>query len=147
MANIDKRDLDFREQALSGSMWRLIFKVCIPLSIFQAISQLFSIIDTLMASHISSTAVSTVVYLVQVNNFIAAIGSALAVGGSITIAHAYGAGEFDKVRKALSTVIAIAFLISLIIIALLPFSKDLLRVTGTPDEFIKEGSAYFSISI
>lgn len=147
MSKLSNKDQAFREEALSGSIWPLIVKICFPLALFQGLNQLFNIIDTLMASHISSSAVSTVVYLVQFNNFIAAIGTGLAVGGSITISHAYGAGDFDKVKQALSTVLALVLLAGLVVAAMLPFSPFILRVTGTPEEFISEGSQYFAISI
>lgn len=147
METVNARDEEFRQEALNGKMLPLIMKVCFPLAIFQAFSQLFQMIDTLMASHISSTAVSTVVYLVQLNHIIAAIGSALAIGGSILVAHAYGAGNYDGVKKAISTVIAIASIAAIVVLAIVPFSSALLRATGTPEAFINEGSLYFSISI
>lgn len=147
MSKLQENDEKFRAEVLTGKMWPLIFKVCFPLALFQALEQLFSVVDTLMASHISSNAVSTVVYLVQFNNFIAAIGTGLAVGGSFTIAQAYGAGEYEKVKKTLSTVFSIILAASLVISALLPLSPFILRITGTPEEFISEGSKYFSISI
>lgn len=147
MVEPSMKDMEFREEALGGRIWPLIIKVCFPLAIFQGISQLFSIIDSLMASHISSNAVSTVVYLVQLNKIVSAIGSALAVACSIALSHAYGAGEYRKVKRILSTSIALATIFGVAILALLPFSNNILKITGTPEPFIEEGSSYFSISM
>lgn len=64
---LSEKDRKFREFALEGSMWKVIWKVCYPLAIYQSLNQLFKILDTMMAAHISANAVSTVAYLSQIN--------------------------------------------------------------------------------
>ncbi len=94
---LSEKDRAFREFALNGNMWSVIFKVCLPLAIFQMVNHLFAILDTMMASHISAQAVSTVAYLSQLQLMVSAIGTGLAVGSCIKISEAYGAGGFDLV--------------------------------------------------
>lgn len=145
--HLSEKDRVFRKFALNDNMWKVIFKVCAPLAVFQIVNHLFTILDTMMASHISAEAVSTVAYLVQIQSMIAALGTGLAVGSSIKISEAYGAGDFELVKKRISSLIAICFGIGLVVILAMPFSPFLLRVTGTPEEFIQIGATYFSIQL
>lgn len=47
---LSEKDRKFREFALEGSMWKVIWKVCYPLAIYQSLNQLFKILDTMMAA-------------------------------------------------------------------------------------------------
>lgn len=146
MAIISKRDKEFREEVLTTSkLIRLIIKVCFPLAIFQFITQLFNILDTLMASYIDATAVSTVAYMVQLQHIVSAIGGGLSVAGSIRIANFYGKGSYDDVKKEISSLFLLTAIISLFIILLIPFTPAILRLTGTPEGFTNSGSVYFMI--
>lgn len=145
MAELNRRDAQFRELSLSGRLFPLIFRVCIPLALFQLMSQLFSVLDTLMASHISPEAVSTVAYMVQIQGILAAIGGGLAAAGGIIVARDYGQGNTDKLSQDLSTLLAFSGVVIIPILLLIPFSAQFLRFTGTPEVFIASGSAYFSV--
>lgn len=144
---LSEKDRVFRDFALNGNMWKVILKVCIPLAIFQVISNLFTILDTMMASHISAEAVSTVAYLSQLQLMISAIGTGLAAGSCIKISEAYGAGDFELVKRRISSLITICFAMGMLVIACLPFAPVFLRVTGTPEAFISIGSRYFVITL
>ena len=91
-----------------------------PLAIYSWISQLFAVLDTLMASHISSEAVSTVVYMVQLQHIVLAAGGGLAVGGGILIAHAYGRGDWERIRTVLSTTVTLCIFLSIVILLVIP---------------------------
>lgn len=145
--SLSSKDSKFREFALTGNMWKVIFHVCIPLSLFQLVNHLFNILDTMMASHISATAVSAVAYLSQLQNIIAAVGTGLAVGSTLKISAAYGAGDYELVKKRLSTLLAICALAAGFVLMIIPFTPFLLRSTGTPDSFVQIGTKYFSITL
>jgi len=146
-ASLSEKDKKFREFALTGNLWHVIFYVCVPLAFFQLINHLFNILDTMMASHVSAMAVSAVAYLSQLQSMIAAVGTGLAVGSTLKISEAYGAGDYEMVKKRLSTLIAICGGIALVVLCLIPFSSGLLRLFGTPEEFISVGARYFSITL
>ncbi|MDD7270371.1 MAG: MATE family efflux transporter [Spirochaetales bacterium] len=146
MIKVSKRDEAFRNEVLTTTkQTKLILKVCLPLAIFQLITQFFNILDTLMASYIDATAVSTVAYMVQLQHMIAAIGGGLSVAGSIRIAHHYGHGDYDKVKQELSSLFLLTAVISALIIISLPFTPFILKLTGTPEGFTQSGSIYFMI--
>ena len=144
---LSDKDKKFREFALNGNMWRVILQVCIPLALFQLVNHIFNILDTMMASHISASAVSAVAYLSQLQNMIAAVGTGLAVGSTLKISECYGAGDYDLVKKRLSTLIAICFGVSILVLLMIPFTPFLLRVSGTPSEFIDIGTKYFIVTL
>lgn len=146
-AILSKKDERFREFALSGNMWKVVLSVCVPLAVYQGLNQLFNILDTLMASHVSAESVSTVAYLSQLQQIISAVGNGLAMGSSIKISEAYGAGDYELVKKRLSTLVAMCGVIGLVVACALPFTPVLLRLTATPERFIEIGTRYFIVTL
>ena len=146
-ASLSEKDKKFREFALTGNLWQVIFYVCIPLAFFQLINHLFNILDTMMASHVSAMAVSAVAYLSQIQSMISAVGGGLAAGSTLKISEAYGAGDYNMVKKRLSTLLTICGAIALAVLCMIPFSSGLLRLFGTPEDFISVGARYFSVTL
>lgn len=147
-ASLSAKDEKFRDFALHGPMHQVVFYVCVPLALYQSLNQLFKILDTMMASHISSTAVSAVAYLSQINMMLSALGGGLAIGASIKVSEAYGAGDFEMVKRRVSTMFAMCGILSAaILLLLLPFTPQFLRLMNTPEEFIAEGSTYFRLEL
>lgn len=145
---VSKQDESFRSFALTGSPIRVILSSCAPLALFQALQSIFKILDAMMASHISSEAVSAISCLSQITLMITAIGSGLAVGGCIKISEAYGQGDYDAVRRRVSTLYALAVMVSVLVAAILiPFAEGFLRLLQTPEELITAGAGYFRIEI
>ncbi len=147
-SGFSKRDEAFRQYALTASPLKVLLIVCAPLALYQALHSIFNVLDSLMASHISSDSVSAVSILNQIKTMIAAIGSGLAVGGCITISEAYGRGQYDEVQRKTSTLYAMAVIVSLaVVLTLIPFAEVFLRWFRTPEDLIKTGSGYFRVEI
>lgn len=147
-AQLSKKDEKFREFALNGSMMKVILYVCAPLALYQSLTQVFKVFDTMMASHISATAVSSVAYISQIQIMLSALGSGLAVGASIKVSEAYGAGDYALVRRRVSTMSALCALLGLaVLLFLLPLSRSFLEFMKTPEEFISIGIPYFRIEL
>lgn len=147
-AALSKKDEKFREFSLNGPMWKVILYVCVPLALYESLTQLFKILDTMMAAHISATAVSAVAYLSQINLMISALGSGLAIGASIKVSEAYGAGDFELVKRRVSTMFALcAMLGGALLLILVPTAPQFLRMMNTPEEFIAEGTTYFILEL
>ena len=105
-SKVSKADESFRRYALSAPTLRVLLSTCAPLALFQALQTIFKILDALMASYISADAVSAVSALSQITLMITALGSGLAVGGSIKISEAYGMADYETVRRRVATVYA-----------------------------------------
>ena len=138
-------ETEFREYSLSGNLYSLIIQVGTPLAVFALFNCLFSILDTMMASHLGTIDVSAVAYLNQLRMILNAIGSGLITGSMILINRAYGAGDNSKVSILMNTLIRLLMALSALFILMIPFVPDILRAISTPEEFIKEGSLYFRI--
>lgn len=141
-------DKAFREYALTAHPLRVLLAVCGPLAVYQALQQIFKVLDTLMAAHVSSDAVSAVAVFSQITLMVTAVGSGLAAGGCIKISEAYGQGDYELVRKRASTLYALAAAVSLVLMAaLIPFARPFLRLLRTPEELIAAGVGYFRVEI
>lgn len=147
-ANLSKKDSQFRDFALTGNMWKVIWRVGFPLAVYNALNQAFKVLDTMMASHISSQAVSAVAYLSQLNLMLSAVGGGLAVGASLKVSQAYGEGNYKLVKQRVSSLFALCTILSLaVIFGIIPFTDQFLRLANTPEELIVEGKTYFVISL
>lgn len=147
-ASLTDGDRKKRDFVLYGNMWRVVLYVCAPLAAYQGFSQIFTILDSVMAAHISSAAVSAVAYISQINLVISSLGTGLSIGAGIKISEAFGAGDYVLAKKRVSTVYAVCFAAGLLILALiLPFGRDFLLLSGTPQSLINEGQAYFTVSL
>ena len=105
-------ETEFREYSLSGNYYRIILKVGTPLVIFAFFNCVFSILDTIMASHIGTIAVSTVSYMAQLRMILNSIGSGLITGSMILINRAYGAGDKEKAGELMNTMVRLLLIMS-----------------------------------
>lgn len=147
VVELSKKDEKFRDLSLNGNIWKLIWKVSLPLAFYYTFQWLLGLFEMMMASHISALAVSATTYLSQLVNILNAIGSGLVAGCCVKISESYGAGKYDLVKKQLSTLIAMALILSGFIVALIPFTSTILKLLGTPESFIEIGSKYFIIKL
>ena len=111
-AALSKKDEKFREFSLNGAPWKVVLYVSLPLALYQSLNQLFKILDSMMAAHISSS------------------------------------GDLELVKKRVSTLYALCAAVStLLLLVLLPFTSEFLRLAGTPEEFMADGVSYFRLDL
>lgn len=147
-ADLSKRDIKYRDYFLNGPTGKVVLYVCSPLMLYQMLNQVFKILDAMMAAHISVNAVSSVAYLSQISTMLSAIGGGLAVGAGIKISEAYGAGDYELVRRRVSTLYTLSGILGgLLLLILVPFASPFLRMMNTPEEFIAEGTTYFIVEL
>lgn len=144
---LSEKDSSFRDFALNGNMWRLALYVSVPLMLYQGLMHIMKILDTIMAAHISSGAVSSIAYIAQINFLISAVGTGLAIGGGMKISEAYGAGDYTLVKKRVSTLYALSAGIGCIVLLIIPFSESFLRLNGTTESMISIGTEYFAVEL
>ena len=118
-ATLTRADERFLKKSLNGPMWKVILTIGAPLALYQSLSQVFTILDTMMASHISPTSVSAVAYLAQLNFILSALGGGLAMGAGIQISRAYGEGDYAMVKKRVSTMYVLCLALGLLILGVL----------------------------
>lgn len=145
--SVSSKEMNFRKFALKGDLWKVVLKVGVPLAFYQSLNLVFKLLDTMMASHISAESVSAVAYLSQINSMISAVGGGLAVGSSLEISKAYGAGDYELVKKRVSSLVAMCSVLGGVLLCMIPFSEHILRLANTPTELINIGSRFFSIEL
>ena len=138
----------FREKSLKGNMLMLIIYTGMPLAIYQGLSQLFKIFDTMMAAHISAQSVSAVAYLSQLIALLSAVAGGISVSTGIQVSRAFGEGDYEMVKKRVSTMYFISVIFAiLMLIIILPLTIPFLKLAATPDELIETGASYFMIEM
>ncbi len=147
-AELNRRDERYLDMSLHAPMWKVVLTIGTPLALYQALAIFFTVLDTMMASHISKESVSAVAYLAQVNLILSSVGGGLAVGAGIQISRAYGEGDLILLRRRVSTLYALSLMLGLAMLALiLPFTVGFLRLAGTPEELIAVGARYFDVQL
>lgn len=147
-AKLSQKDEKYRDFALNDNMWKVMLKVSIPLALYQFLNMMFKFLDTMMASHISREAVSAVAFISQISLLIGALGGGLAIGAGMKISEAYGAGDYEIVKKRVSSVYALCIFLGAVILGILvPFAAGFLKISGTPDSLVAIGTAYFRVEL
>lgn len=142
------KDEAFRDFSLHGNMWKVVLQVGTPLALYQSLNQIFKILDTMMASHISASSVSAVAYLSQINLMLSALGGGLAIGAGIKISLAYGKGDYKMVKERVSSLYAMCIILgAVVLLGILPFTEQFLKMAGTPAELAAVGKQYFAVEL
>ena len=138
---------EFREYSLSANVYSLIIQVGIPLAVFALFASLFSLLDTIMASHLGTLDVSTVSYMNRIQTILNSIGTGIGTGSMILINRSFGAKDEEKTNELVNTMVRLLLILSLVFLLMIPAVPWLLRLAKTPEVFIREGSDYLRFLI
>ena len=94
-------------------------KLTVPVIAEQTFIILMGVINVIMAGHLGKEAVSAVGMVDSVNNIFIAFFSALAVGGTVVVAHYVGRGIFGAANEAARHTLFAGFLLSILITIIL----------------------------
>ena len=145
---LDEKEARRRDMILNGPQTKTICYIALPLVFYNSLHQIFQLIDTVIAANMSAGVVSTVSFIGQIQTMLYAIGTGLSVGGSILISRSYGAGNMEKARTQISTLFFACLVIGGVILALaLPFAYPFLKLLRMPDDLIRQGTMYFTLTI
>ena len=106
---------EFREISLNANLLPLVFRLGAPLAFYSLFNAFFQLLDTMMASHVSSVALSSVSYLSQIQNLILSLGLGLVSGSSIVMPRSFGEGDYVGVRKSFNNMLTLLFSIMIYI--------------------------------
>lgn len=137
-----------RQMILNGSEFKTLVYIATPLLFYSSLNQIFQMIDTVIASNISAGVMSTVSFIKEIETMLSAVGSGLALGGSIMISRSYGEGNMAKVRSQISTLVFLTIFIGTAILALLiPLARPFLTLLHMPSELITQGTYFFILTL
>lgn len=144
MSTLSKKEESLRQFILEGNMFLVTLKIGLPIAFFQSLNQVFRIFDSFMAAGINASAASMVSYFGQINLILAGIGLGLATGSSLKISQAYGSGDYEQVRKQVSSILAVTVAVCVVLgILIIPLATPFMELIGTPPEFIEGGRTFF----
>ena len=143
MVKSKKRDVDMTE----GNIARHLISFAIPLLLGNLFQQLYNTVDAWCVGNFSSNeAYSAVGNVGPVINMLIGTFMGLASGAGVVISQFYGAKQFDKVRKAVHTAIALTFLLSVVFTVLgITITPFMLKLMKMPDEVFSEAKTYLVI--
>ena len=133
----------------SGAVWKVILRFAFPLLIGNLLQQLYNVTDSVIVGQFlgkeSLAAVSASFFIYY---FIISLVSGIGSGTSVVISQFFGAKEFDKVQKALSSFFIFMLVAGVLLaIAGIIFAEPMFRLTNTPEDVIPQAVAYFRIYV
>ena len=141
---LSEKEARRRLMILKGNEFKTLVYIATPLLFYSSLNQIFQLIDTVIAANISAGVVSTVSFIKEIETMLSAVGSALALGGSIMISRSYGEGNMARVRSQISTIVFLTIFIGSFILALLiPLARPFLQILHMPQELITQGTYFF----
>lgn len=128
-----------------GSPWRLISGFALPVLLSQIFQQLYNTADTLIVGRfLGDEALAAVSSSGPLIFLLISFFEGLTLGASVTISRYFGAGEYDKVEKAIHTNILVSILSGLFLTVFgVLLTPHILRWMGTDPDVLPDAIAYF----
>lgn len=132
-----------------GSPSKLILAFCVPLLLSNVFQQLYNIVDSIVVGRFVGTeALAAVGTSFSTITLINTVVSGICIGTSILISQFFGAKDYEKLKKALSTSIITVILASLILTVMgLLLSGPVLKLLQTPANVYDDALLYLRIII
>ena len=137
------RTLNFTQ----GVIWKQIIRFALPLLASSLIQLLYNTVDLIFVGQFvgkeASAAVGASSMLITL---LVGLFTGLSVGVSVVVSKAFGGNDANKVAKSIRTAVGISVYggAALMVIGL-ALSPSILRLMNTPDEILKQASAYLRI--
>ncbi len=139
--------LDKKELILKGNLYKALLILAFPIMINTIIETLYSVVDGIWVSKISSVHFAATAFVFPVNFLVISVGIGIFVAGMAILSQMVGAGEEEKAKEytaqfiVFSLVLSIAF--SILGIILTPYIVKLMGATGGIAE---HGTTYLRIT-
>lgn len=132
---------------LTGNPIKSIITFALPIMFSSLLQYNYTLVDNIIVGrYISTDALAAAGSVGPINSFIIGTALGLTSGFSIPVAHAFGAGDKEKLTRYASNSISLAFLIGLVIVVIAHLISDpLLKLIGTDEDIIGMSSAYINI--
>ena len=130
-----------------GSVAKALITFSIPLIGAYLLQSLYSIVDMLIVSYFAGTySVSAVNIVGQVMQVVLGVACGFLSASTVAIAQFLGAGEEEKLKKAIETAFSFTMILSILFtVGMMVFSEPLLKLLQTPEECYQEAWIYYVI--
>ena len=131
----------------SGSVWKTIFYFALPYLLSYFLQTLYGMADLFIIGQFDGvSSITAVSNGSQVMHMLTVILVGLAMGATVTIARAVGAGRKDRAAAAVGNTITLFLLVSLVLTAvLLLLVRQMTGWIGVPAEAVEETVQYLTI--
>ncbi len=139
----------FESDLTNGNVWKQMIVFAIPFFFSNLIQSLYSVADLMIVSYFGGTeSVAGVNTSSSVIIIITNLATGIAAGGTVMVGQFLGAGQREKIKRAISTLFLTLFGLAMVItIGLLIFSHPLLRSLNTPVQAYAESYGYLVVSL
>ncbi|MBQ6936446.1 MAG: MATE family efflux transporter [Clostridia bacterium] len=130
-----------------GNPMKIIIRFCLPLMMGNLFQQFYNMADTIIVGKfVGKTALSAVGSVGPLNFLVIGSILGLCTGFAIPIAQSFGAQDFKKLRKFTANIIYVSIAMGVLLtVAVIVFTKPLLRVLNTPDDIFQDAYNYIVI--
>lgn len=130
-----------------GNLFKNMVKFCIPLLITNLLNSMYNFIDGIWVGRlVGDEGVATVTNCWPITLVASSILSGIAVTASVMIAQKFTSTEKEKIKKIITPIYIVAFLVGLVTSAILIITIDLwLNLLNTPEEILIMSKQYLII--
>ena len=132
---------------LSGPILRKITAFAVPLLLGNLFQQLYNAADTLIVGNfLGSEALAAVSSSGSLTFMMVGFFNGMAVGAGVVISHSYGAGDRERLSRALHSDVLFGIISGLLLtVFAVIFTPSILRWIATPEDLLPISSEYFRI--
>lgn len=130
-----------------GPIWKRIIYFAMPIFIGNLFQQLYNTVDSLIVgNYLGSNALAAVSSSGSMVFLLVGFLSGLASGAGVVIARYFGAGDIEKLKRAIHTTVALGFIAGILMtVTGVIMSPHILRWIGTPEEVMPNSVLYLGI--
>ncbi len=132
-----------------GRPGKILLKFCMPLFISAIFQQFYNMADSIIAGRLAGeNALSAIGASFPVTMIFMAIAFGCNSGCSVIISRLFGAGDIKNVKKAITTSLIAATVISAVLTIFgVCFSRQLMNIIQTPENILDDAVLYFKIYV
>ena len=130
-----------------GVIWKQILRFFFPILLGSFFQQLYNTVDTIIVGRALGTeALASVGASSPILNLVYGFFIGISSGATVILSQAYGAGDRERVKKALHTAMALALTLGVVITAAgILLAPQILSLIGTPENCMKDAVIYCRI--
>lgn len=130
----------------SKAAYQDVMKIALPSVVEMVLLSLVSSVDTIMVGTLGPAAIAAVGLTGQPRMLMLSIFFALNIGVTAVVARRRGEGLQAKANEAVRNALVVIMALSVVVmVAILPFTKDFMRLFGAEEDTLDMASTYFAI--
>ena len=134
-----------RHSLTEGSIWKSMVLFALPILLGNIFQQLYNTFDAwCVGNYVGDEALAAVSSSGSLIFMMVSFFNGLSMGAGVVIARAFGAKQYDTMRKAIYTAIAFGLVVGVFLtVAGVALTPTILRWMGTPEEVMPQSVIYF----